>query len=223
MRAQAEQCWHGDVAEIGVFEGRFLIALMLCLHSGERAIAIDTFDWPDRDIGARFAKRLRAFNLIDAVDILKMDSRQLGNETCLEESIKRKIRFFHIDGDHDAHSLGHDFSVAVRCMAPWGVICLDDMLSPAYPELAVTVAKMLDDNRDWKVFCVVDRESISASSKYLICRSEYFHFYITRITPHFKANIWRMGAQFATYKALVLSPKPTLDWFRPGGKVSSIS
>src|SRR4028119_382606 len=43
----------GHAAEIGVFEGRLLIAMALALAEGERAVAIDPFTWPDPGVGGR--------------------------------------------------------------------------------------------------------------------------------------------------------------------------
>ena len=43
----------GHIAEMGVFEGRLLIAMALSLVEGERALAIDPFTWPDLGLRAR--------------------------------------------------------------------------------------------------------------------------------------------------------------------------
>jgi hypothetical protein len=44
----------GHVAEIGVFEGRLLIAMALALADGERALAVGPFTWPDPGVRGRF-------------------------------------------------------------------------------------------------------------------------------------------------------------------------
>ena len=47
----------GHVAEVGVFEGRLLIAMALALAEGERALAIDHFAWPPRSRRRRGSSR----------------------------------------------------------------------------------------------------------------------------------------------------------------------
>ncbi|MCW0447185.1 hypothetical protein NB706_000019 [Xanthomonas sacchari] len=222
MRIQSGAGWHGNLAEIGAFEGRFLIALALTLQRGEKALAIDLFDWPDIHVNVRLLERLRTFGLIERVDIICADSRALTPDMIAAGRYGQKLRFFHIDGDHQAQSLAQDMALALASMEPWGLVCLDDMLSPAYPELACTVADVLRMHSEWMVFCVIDREDISASSKFLLCRREYVQYYTDGLVRAFKPNVWQMRAQFSAYQALVLAPKPRLMRFGPGGTVEAI-
>lgn len=222
MRMQADEGWSGNVAEIGAFEGRFLIALALVLQPGERALAIDLFDWPDIHINMRLSKRLRSFGLEDRVDIVCADSRSMTPDGIIAARYGGKIRFFHIDGDHQVSSLIQDMALALQCMEPWGVICLDDMLSPAYPELGLAVAEVLRTHPEWTVFCVIDREDIAASSKFLLCRKEYVQRYTDGLAAAFEPNVWQMGAQFAAHQALVLAPEPRLVRFHLGGTVEVV-
>lgn len=224
MRLQAKEGWRGNVAEIGAFEGRFLIALALSLPPEERAIAIDLFNWPDNDVEDRFRDRLAFYGLSSIVDVVRADSRNLSSDIISVLGRNRYgIRFFHIDGDHNPVSLISDMRLAFDCMTHWGVVCLDDMLSPAYPELGIVVSEVLKQKEEWIVFCVIDREDIVAASKFLLCRAEYAHFYMESLAFLFEGNVWRMGAQFQQHKALVLSPKPKLKKFHPGGAVSAIT
>ncbi len=54
MRQQTELGIGGHFVEIGTFEGRFFIAMALGLAAGERALGIDSFDWPDAGLYDRF-------------------------------------------------------------------------------------------------------------------------------------------------------------------------
>src|ERR1043165_2043484 len=47
IRRQTELGIKGHIAEIGTFEGRFFLAMALGLAEGERALGIDTFNWPN--------------------------------------------------------------------------------------------------------------------------------------------------------------------------------
>src|ERR1043166_6316460 len=50
MRRQSELGIAGHFAEIGTFEGRFFIAMALGLAPGEKALGIDTFNWPNEGL-----------------------------------------------------------------------------------------------------------------------------------------------------------------------------
>lgn len=222
MRIQDAAGWSGNIAEVGAFEGRFLVALALTMRPDEKAIAIDLFDWPDIHVNVRLADRLRSFGLADRVDIVCADSRRMTPDMLSEPRYSRKIRLFHIDGDHSADSLAQDMSLAFGSMEPWGVICLDDMLSPAYPDLGATVADTLRSHPDWSVFCVIDREDIVAQSKFLLCRREFVERYTAALTHDFRRNVWGLEAQFAAHRALVLTPQPRLPRFHADGLVEVV-
>ncbi|PPT79483.1 hypothetical protein XarbCFBP8152_09660 [Xanthomonas arboricola] len=222
LRGQTHLGWGGHIAEIGAFEGRFLIALAIGLHEQERAVAIDRFDWPDIHVNVRLDERLRLFGLRDRVDIICGDSRSMKVEMIVPKGESKGFRFFHIDGDHDKTSLMQDMALAFSCMKPYGVVCLDDMLSPAYPDLMLGVAEALSAHPDWIVFCVIDREDIAAASKFLLCTKDYAEHYRAQLSETFREKIWEMDAKFATNHSLVLTPRPRLERFNPGGTVDTI-
>ena len=222
MRIQHNAGWAGGAAEIGAFEGRFIIALALALAPGERAVAVDLFEWPDIEVEKRFKNRLLQHKLESVCSAIRADSRTT-TVSDLQESGGGKFRFFHIDGDHSPESLASDMRLAFASMEAWGVVCLDDMLSPAYPELVSIALEIIEKSDGWRVFCVIDRESICASAKFLVARSAYADFYARALALRLGKNVWRMGAKFSSHKALVLSPEPLLVRFNPGGTISRIA
>ena len=219
MNAQARGGMRGNVAEIGTFEGRFLTLLALGLRPDERAIGIDTFDWPDAGVQQRLEERLTRFGVRQRTDIIKGSSRIVTKDMLVASQSGQGVRFFHIDGDHTAESIVADLRLAIACAEPWCVICLDDMLSPAYPELMLAVLIELRTHPDWAVFCVVDREDIVAATKFLVCRRDYLDVYVNILSSAFPALKWPLGSQFQDHKALVLSPAPRFLRFLPGGRV----
>jgi hypothetical protein len=84
------------------------------------------------------------------------------------------------------------------------------MLHPGYPTLALTVDAFLRKHPELRVFCVVDREDIVAAAKFMICREEHVAFYTDALVRAFPQYIWPLGADFVSYKALVLAPEPRL-------------
>ena len=82
--------------------------------------------------------------------------------------------------------------------------------SPGYPTLALTVDAFLRAHPELRVFCVIDREDIVAAAKFMICREEQVAFYTDALMRAFPQFVWPLGADFVTYKALVLAPEPRL-------------
>jgi methyltransferase family protein len=207
---QTESGIAGHVAEIGAFEGRFLIALAHALVADERAIGIDHFEWPDAGLRERFDKNCTLHGPAGRIITLKADSRLLKPDELLTLAPGKRIRFFHVDGEHTADHLSKDLALAAATLDAKGVICLDDMLHPGYPTLALTVDAFLKAHPEMQVFCVIDREDIVAATKFMLCRREHAAFYADKLMQAFPQHVWPLGADFVTYRALVLAPEPRL-------------
>jgi len=163
LAAQTAQGVHGHVAEIGVFEGRFFIALALCAEPGEKAIAIDVFTWPDDGIRDRFLANCQSCGVSpETVVTLKTSTLDL-TPAGFRTAAGGPIRFLHIDGAHTYDAVHHDLQLARSAVHPGGVICLDDVLHPRYPALTVAVADWLKANPDTMLFAIVDRESFASA------------------------------------------------------------
>jgi predicted O-methyltransferase YrrM len=211
LRIQTENGISGHAAEIGTFEGRFFIALAHALAPGERVIGIDHFEWPDAGVLDRFKAWLKKYGpKDDRVIVHKGDSRMIKPDELLALAPGKRVRFFHIDGEHTADHLSKDLRLAYSVLDERGVICLDDMLHPGYPQLGLTVDEFLRANSEMRVFCVIDREDIVAAAKFMICRAAHFDFYVGALARAFPAHVWPLGSDFGSYKALVLAIEPRL-------------
>lgn len=206
MRIQSELGVSGPIAEIGTFEGRFFIAMAHALQPGERALGIDLFDWPNPEVIDRFHANCAKHGVPEDRRITwKTDSRTMKPEDFLAKLGGRKVRLFHIDGEHSRHALSRDLALATQVLAPDGLIILDDMLHPGYPTLMVAVQEFLESNPDICVLSIIDRETIVAATKFVLCRRDWFKRYEERMLVDFKANIWPLGADFEPHWCLVLS------------------
>ena len=205
LRIQTEAGVTGPVAEIGTFEGRFFIAMAHALGAGEIALGIDLFDWPNPQVLDRFHANCARHGVPEAKRVTwKADSRALTAKELLAKTGRRRVRLFHIDGEHSRHALTRDLGLATTVLAPEGLIVLDDMLHPGYPTLMVAVQQYLEAHPDMCVLCVIDRETIVAATKFVLCRKEWFKRYEERLLVDFKANIWPLGADFEPHWCLVL-------------------
>jgi len=206
MRLQSEFGIGGHVAEIGPFEGRFFIALALALEPGEMALGMDLFNWPTPKVKDRFEQNCIRHGVPPERFIAwQADSQATPPEQLLTKLGGGRVRLFHIDGEHSRAALSSDLELATAVMAPGGLIVLDDMLHPGYPTLMVAVQEYLVRHPDMVVLCVIDRESIVAATKFVLCQAEWFKRYEERLLALYKDYIWPMGADFEPHWCLVLS------------------
>lgn len=200
----------GHLAEIGAFEGRLLVAMAHCLAPGERALAIDHFQWPDAGVRGRLEANLAGHGVDDGrVVVIEGDSRRLDADA-LRDAAGGPCRFVHVDGEHTPEHLTSDLDLATAICTAEGVVALDDMLHPGYPTLALTVHAFLDRRPDWRVLAVIDREDIVGAAKYLLCRTAVVDVYADALRTAFPAFVWPMTADFVAYRALVLTPEPRM-------------
>lgn len=206
MRIQAKMGVTGHVAEIGTFQGRFFIALAKALRPGERALGIDRFDWPSPAVLDRFEANCRQNGIAPERRITwKADSGGLNPQALSARLDGGKVRLFHIDGEHTRAALTRDLDLATAVMCPGGLIVLDDMLHPGYPMLMLAVHDYLQRHPEMTVLCIIDRESITAAAKFVLCQRVWFKRYEAVLLEDHKANIWPMGANFEPHWCLVLS------------------
>lgn len=206
LRMQTGMGVTGPVAEIGPFEGRFFIALSHALAFGEKALAIDLFDWPNPEVMGRFEANCAKHGVPAERRIAwKADSRKMRPEELLAKLDGRRARFIHIDGEHSRAALTQDLELATAVLAGEGLIALDDMLHPGYPTLMVAVHEYLGRHPEMCVLCIIDRETVVAATKFVLCRAEWFKPYEAQLLDAYKDNVWPLGADFEPHWCLVLS------------------
>jgi predicted O-methyltransferase YrrM len=206
LRIQTELGTKGPVVEIGPFEGRFFIALAHALAPGEVALGIDLFDWPNPEVIDRFQANCRKHGVPDGKRVVwKADSRTMKPDELQAKLDGKRPRLVHIDGEHSRAALTRDLELATAVLAPEGVIVLDDMLHPGYPTLMVAVHEYLGRHPEMCVLAIIDRETVVAASKFMLCRTEWFKRYEEKLLEAYKANVWPLGADFEPHWCLVLS------------------
>jgi len=206
LRLQSEMGVTGPIAEVGSFEGRFFIALAHALQPGEVALGIDLFNWPNPEVKDRFEANCAKHGVpADKRITWKADSRSMTADALLEKLSGRRPRLIHVDGEHSQHALARDLELATRVLAPEGVIVLDDMLHPGYPTLMVTVHAYLAAHPEMTVLAIIDRETITAATKFVLCRTDWFKRYEEALLQAYEKNVWPLGADFEPHWCLVLS------------------
>lgn len=142
---QIDRAISGSVAEIGVHHGKSFILLCLALKNNEKAYAIDVFEQQELNLdgsgrGDRvvFCENLRRFGVDADSDAIKIDARSSLDVSPADiiDSAGR-IRLFSIDGGHWRSIVRHDLHLAERVISDDGVIALDDILRPEWPEVTI--------------------------------------------------------------------------------------
>lgn len=217
LRRQAEMGIRGHIAEIGTFEGRFFIALAMGLQPGEHAVGIDIFTWPNETVldhlHANCAKHGLAaadYTAIKGHTAEMSPADVVAPARAIPGSVGGRVRFFHIDGQHDDANITNDLDLAAPLMHESGIIVLDDMLHPGYPELVESVHRWLRAHPEWRVLAILDREDIVAAAKYVLCRVDATALYEKDLLEAFAPQVFPMGCDLVGHFTMVLTPNPRL-------------
>jgi hypothetical protein len=211
LEYQNENLISGGIGEIGVFKGRSFIALALHALENDLCLAIDRFSWPS-NCYELFLENLKMYGVsFERVVSIAKNTQDLKADEILSKLNNSKLRYLHVDGGHEVWILDHDLELSINLMTLEGILCLDDMLHPMYPELGGVVHNFLARNPRWCVFCVVDRADIIAASKYLLCAVQYSERYKSILRASFPKYVFAHEAEFATSRALILSKDTALQ------------
>lgn len=137
------------VAEIGVHHGKSFILLALS-NSGRGCYAIDIFDRQEfnRDGSGEGSKRRFIESLvrfgIDPDDVV-IDQRPSSEVTAPDIlNAVGRVRLFHIDGGHHVAAVLNDLNLATEVLDERGVIVVDDVFRPEWPEVSAGLFSFLD-------------------------------------------------------------------------------
>ncbi len=152
----------GNVAEIGVFHGRFFVALCLMLNAGERGLAIDVFENQEFNLDhsgvgsyQKFIENIKSkLGTRRYVDILKSDSMKVNARAIHSCSGNDKFRLFSVDGCHTKQHTKHDLQLAAQVLSDDGVIILDDFQNFAWPEVKEGLVSFLETNQSIIPFAI---------------------------------------------------------------------
>ncbi|MFN3971992.1 MAG: class I SAM-dependent methyltransferase [Gemmobacter sp.] len=183
----------GPVAEIGVFEGKFLIGLIKSFDPDAKYshAAIDVYDLQQFNLdGAGVGKaavldaNLAAQGLSrHRVEKLRADSMTLRAADAADLIARHdKFKFFSVDGCHEVTHTLCDIEFAMSVTAPEGLIAVDDYLNPNWPGVNEAVAKMyLMHNYPFVPLCY-------AMNKLFLCSVSWHEIYLAAILKGVKEH-----------------------------------
>ena len=177
IAGQIEHGVKGSLAEIGVHYGRSFFLLASGRFGSEKCLAVDLFEDDALHTNRQGIGRLGGFRRncqkyrfdFSEDEIVKRSSLELS----AEEVLRRvgPVRFFSIDGGHMYEHVANDLRLAAEVLTQDGVICLDDIFSPLWPEVAIATfdSIRMDDNRFVPFLATRD--------KLYLCDSKYAPLY----------------------------------------------
>lgn len=193
-RLQREAGERGAIAEIGVHHGRLFIALALLRDAEETAIAVDVFDRQDLNPdgsghGDRpiFEDNLARWGTAERTHILARDSLTLTPEEIRALAGPQGVRLFSVDGAHTLRHATNDLALAEACLAPGGVMLLDDVFHPHWPEVTEAAVQFLR-----RPECLVVPLALTGAKLFLVRREDHAAW-LARLDARVEryAEVWR--------------------------------
>lgn len=178
---QRQNGCHGHVAEIGVHHGQFFVALALLCQRGEKALAIDVFDWQgfNLDRSGMGDEKILRMNIEQycpdkSIVIRQADSLTIDPVELRCSFGKEMFRLVHVDGSHTTRHATNDLMISQNLIDPqgFGVVMVDDFFHPKWPGVTEAVLKYL--NGPWPTLMpfAYDNKKIYLTGQK--CRKVYF-------------------------------------------------
>lgn len=175
----------GNLAEIGVWQGKSFIPLMHLARQNEYVVAIDCFESYEfnRDNSGGFCNSSPFLNNVNAycsdrskLRILKGDSLKLSfNDYLLSVGNGKGFRLFSVDGCHEADTTLADMENAYKCLVDGGVIVMDDYFHFCWPGVSEGVNTFMNRNDN----CL--KPFLIAFNKIFFARPDYAKKYFDMI------------------------------------------
>jgi hypothetical protein len=133
----------GDLCEIGVHHGKYLLALAQLTSDQEKLVGFDLFEMQSQNLDnsgcgdiaitkKNIEKHLHVNRHIELVGANSLDL----DEYRIKEYFPNGVRLFSIDGGHTEYHTINDISLAQSCISSGGVVIVDDFYNPDWPGVA---------------------------------------------------------------------------------------
>jgi hypothetical protein len=188
----------GAVGEIGVHHGKLFLIEYLSSQKEERAFAIDVFEQQELNLDQsgkgdreRFLENVKAHaGSADGLIVIASDSLKLTPEQILSQA--GPARFISVDGGHTEECTRSDLRLAEACLAPGGIVLLDDYFNHHWPDVSVGAAShFLSPQAKTKPFLVTP-------NKVYFAEEQYHRVYQQAVHAAFASHYTRSCRMFGT-------------------------
>ncbi len=202
----------GNVAEIGVWQGRSFIPLILLTRNDECALAIDCFEQYESNLDnsggsacstSIFIKNVTSYcQDLTKLRKIKGDSFKFTAQDYLKETTNNQgIRIFSIDGCHEALPTERDMENAFKCLVDGGIVIMDDYFHETWPGVSEGTNRfMLKNEGKLKPFFIGWNKIFFAKPDHV---KEYYELIKSVIVPK-DLNI----KKFFGVDTLIYDPRP---------------
>jgi predicted O-methyltransferase YrrM len=192
LNAQMHSKTQGAIAEIGVHHGKSSI-VMAVFSGNAKLYAIDIFGDQEKNIDSSgrgnkeiFLRNMKRFSIDESRIVI--DAR-LSSEVQAKDIKKSvgSVKFFHIDGGHHLDAILHDIYLASKSLSEGGIIAIDDVFRPEWPEVSIgTFSSEVFRNSDLVCFAIGFNKSYFCHRKYVslyqkvLKESRFLNAYLTK-------------------------------------------
>lgn len=213
LKLQAEQGIRGHIAEIGTYHGKTFIGLALALRDEEHLLGVDLFEERGADFEPNLRANYRAFGISDQKIRLHRGPSTGLSIPQWQALMQGPARFIHVDGDHTRKAVYHDLTLAASSLTPGGVILVDDVLHPWFPDVTLGFTDFLSHEQDLSVIALMDRQGplMNGGPKMLLSKRADLGRYRQILIDQMRPNIVR-EAMFDRHRILVMSSDQGVAW-----------
>lgn len=221
LQEQTRGGCRGAVAEIGVHHGKSFILMALC-NLPDPCYAIDVFgnqrlniDGSGKGDKQIFLSHLARFGI--AAESIVIDER-LSGAVSPDDIVSRvgRTRFFHIDGGHHLDAIRHDLQLAEAALTDDGIIAIDDVFRPEWPEVSVgTFAHLAHAQCELTIFAIgfnktyLCRKQNAAGYRKALLANDFLRMYLAKtyrvthdeilVYQQYPLPEWRFPARVRNY------------------------
>lgn len=172
LRLQTASGLRGDILEIGSYHGRSTVFLAQGLQPGETLTVCDPFQLGEVYVGRPPTAADLRRHLVDALDDVDEGALEIieAYSTDLELAPDRRFRFVHVDGSHERADVHHDLELALRHLAPGGLIVCDDHDHPQWPGVTEAIEQFRGEHPELVEIADLNRYAESGRKLYLTTR-----------------------------------------------------
>ncbi|WP_322015541.1 class I SAM-dependent methyltransferase [Paraburkholderia sp. J12] len=207
---QARNDYRGNIAEIGVYHGKYLAGLATSIRPGEKVIAVDLFEDQDQneDVGgyseAGFEAPLRALTQDVFAEVMSTYAPHAELLTIKRSSLNvtadelmpdgQRVRFFSVDGGHTHDVFLNDLRLAETTLAPYGIVSIDDILNPDWPGIITAAVRYFDGTTKLRPVAFIENKLLCAYESH----ADIYRTALRNIAPR---SLRRRDVEFSNYTA----------------------
>ena len=174
----------GGIAEIGVHHGRFFYLLNSTVADNHKSYAVDIFEDQHLNVDGSgngslgWFLRNKQFDRHKGqnVEVVKGDSTD-PTLKLIHKMGRGKIKYFSIDGGHNAQHVMNDLKIAEKTINNQGVVIVDDILHPCWMGVLEGTLEYL------RAYPTLVPFSIGCN-KLFLCKMSYLPFYLDYVKKY---------------------------------------